>query len=90
MTKASHNVTSKIAPALIGKDPCHQKEIDQLMIALDGSENKSKLGANAILGVSMAIAKAAAKHTQLPLYAYLGGVNSSTLPVPLVLSLIHI
>lgn len=84
VTKAVHHVSSKIAPALIGKDPCHQKEIDHLMIALDGSENKSKLGANAILGVSMAVAKAAAKHTQLPLYTYLGGANSSTLPAPLV------
>src|SRR5207245_714028 len=82
--KAVENVNSKIAPELIGLDPRDQESIDQLMIDLDGTPNKSKLGANAILGVSMAVAKAAAELSQLPLYRYLGGAGARTLPVPMM------
>ena len=82
--KAVDNVNSKIAPELIGLDPRDQEAIDQLMIELDGTPNKSKLGANAILGVSMAIAKAAAELSQLPLFRYLGGAAARTLPVPMM------
>jgi len=82
--KAVDNVNSKIAPELIGLDPRDQESIDQLMIDLDGTPNKSKLGANAILGVSMAVAKAAAELSQLPLYRYLGGSAARTLPVPMM------
>src|SRR2546429_3239278 len=82
--KAVDNVNSKIAPELIGLDPRDQEAIDQLMIELDGTPNKSKLGANAILGVSMAIAKAAAELWQLPLFRYLGGAAARTLPVPMM------
>src|SRR5437588_5700647 len=71
--KAVDNVNSKIAPELIGLDPRDQEAIDNLMIELDGTPNKSKLGANAILGVSMAVAKAAAAASGLPLFRYLGG-----------------
>ena len=84
VTKAISHIHSKITPALIGKNPLDQKEIDHTMIDLDGTENKHKLGANAILGVSMAVAKAASIHTNLPLYKYLGGANSSTLPIPMI------
>ncbi|OBQ51926.1 phosphopyruvate hydratase [Tamlana sp. s12] len=76
------NVNGAIANALIGKNATEQKDIDYTMIELDGTENKSKLGANAILGVSMAVAKAAAKSRNIPLYEYLGGTNSVRLPVP--------
>jgi len=82
--KAVENVNSKIAPELIGLDPRDQEAIDQLMIDLDGTPNKSKLGANAILGVSMAVAKAAAEASNLPLYRYLGGTAARTLPVPMM------
>jgi len=82
--KAVDNVNSKIAPELIGLDPRDQESIDQLMIELDGTPNKSKLGANAILGVSMAVAKAAAELSNLPLYRYLGGAGARTLPVPMM------
>ena len=82
--KAVANVVEKIAPAVIGHDPTHQGEIDALMIALDGTPNKAKLGANAILGVSMAVARAAAQSARLPLYAYLGGVGATRLPVPMM------
>src|SRR6185295_2990781 len=71
--KAVENVNSKIAPELIGLDPRDQEAIDALMIELDGTPNKGKLGANAILGVSLAVAKAAAASSGLPLYRYLGG-----------------
>ena len=81
---AVENVNSKIAPELIGLDPRDQEAIDQLMIDLDGTPNKSKLGANALLGVSMAVAKAAAEASGLPLYRYLGGTNAVTLPVPMM------
>src|ERR1700683_842177 len=82
--KAVDNVNTKIAPELIGLDPRDQEAIDQLMIDLDGTPNKAKLGANAILGVSMAVAKAAAEFSQLPLYRYLGGPGAKTLPCPMI------
>src|SRR5579884_3846191 len=84
VTKAVENVNTKIAPELIGLDPRDQEAIDQLMIELDGTPNKGKLGANAILGVSMAVAKAAASASGLPLYRYLGGPAARTLPVPMM------
>jgi len=80
--KAVENVNSEIAKALIGKNASDQKDIDYTMIELDGTENKSRLGANAILGVSMAVAKAAATSANLPLYEYLGGTNAVRIPVP--------
>src|SRR6266550_3344073 len=82
--KAVENVNGTITPALIGLDPRDQESIDQQMIELDGTPNKSKLGANAILGVSMAVAKAAAELSHLPLYRYLGGTAARTLPVPMM------
>jgi len=80
--KAVDNVNSIIAPELIGQPVTEQLAIDQKMLDLDGTDNKSKLGANAILGVSMAVASAAAKVTGLPLYRYLGGSGAKRLPVP--------
>ncbi|RLD89526.1 MAG: phosphopyruvate hydratase [Bacteroidetes bacterium] len=80
--KAVSHVNNEIAKALTGKDATRQKELDYLMIELDGTENKGKLGANAILGTSMAIARAASQSVNLPLYQYLGGVNSVRIPVP--------
>ena len=80
--KAVENVKTKIAPAITGLDPRNQRLIDRLMIDLDGTPNKSNLGANATLGVSMAVAKSAALSVGLPLYRYLGGTNASLLPVP--------
>ena len=82
--KAVENVNSKIAPELEGKDPREQEAIDRLMIEVDGTPTKAKLGANAILGVSMAVAKAAASATGLPLYRYLGGTSAKVLPVPMM------
>jgi len=82
--KAVANVNEIIAPELFGVDSINQVMIDQIMIELDGTKNKSKLGANAILGVSMACAKAAADTLALPLFQYLGGVNAKTLPVPMM------
>jgi hypothetical protein len=84
VTKAVENVNSKIAPELIGLDPRDQEAIDALMIELDGTPNKAKLGANATLAVSMAVAKAAAELCNLPLYRYLGGNGAKTLPVPML------
>ena len=84
VTKAVENVNTKIAPELIGMDARDQEAIDQLMVELDGTPNKAKLGANAILGVSMAVAKAAAEASGLPLYRYLGGPCAKTLPVPMM------
>ncbi len=84
VSKAVENVNSKIAPELIGLDPRDQEAIDHLMIELDGTPNKAKLGANAILGVSMAVAKSAAEICSLPLYRYLGGPGARTLPVPMM------
>ena len=81
---AIKNIKEKIAPKLIGMDVRKQKEIDGMMIALDGSENKSVLGANAILGCSMAVCRAAAAYYDLPLYRYLGGAQANVLPVPQV------
>ncbi len=81
---AIKNVNETIANELEGIDVCEQKLIDEVLLQLDGTDNKSKLGANAILGVSMACAKAAAQSCQLPLYRYLGGVFAHTLPVPMM------
>ncbi|MBI5598358.1 MAG: phosphopyruvate hydratase [Deltaproteobacteria bacterium] len=82
--KAVRNVEEKIAPEIIGLDCRDQSFIDGLLISLDGTENKKRLGANAILGVSLAVARAAAEAIGLPLYAYVGGVNARTMPVPLM------
>jgi len=81
---AVKNVNEKIAPEVLGMDAMCQEEIDALMIELDGTPNKAKLGANAILGVSLAVAQAAADSTGLPLYRYLGGCNANILPVPMM------
>jgi enolase len=80
--KAVKNVNEVIAPELVGMNASAQREIDEFMIELDGTPNKSNMGANAILGVSLATAKAAACSVGIPLYKYLGGVNTTTLPVP--------
>jgi len=80
--KAVENVNKIIAPELIGKNPKKQEEVDSLMIKLDGTENKAKLGANAILGISLAIAKAAALDEKLPVYQYLGGKEAKRIPIP--------
>jgi enolase len=82
--QAVENVESVLAPELTGIDAANQRLIDDTMIALDGTENKGKLGANAILAVSMACARAAANAFEIPLYRYLGGVNASVLPVPMM------
>lgn len=82
--KAVKNVNDIIAPALLGNDVADQTGIDEMMIALDGTPNKSKLGANAILAVSMAVAKAAAEEANLPLFRYVGGTNAKTLPIPMM------
>ncbi len=82
--KAVHHVNTTIAEALIGQDALDQIEIDQLLIELDGTPNKQKLGANAILGVSMAVAKAAAQLTEQSLFRYLGGVSARLLPAPMM------
>ncbi len=82
--KAVANVNDVIAPKLIGHDPSRQAEIDALLLAIDGTPNKARLGANAILGVSMAVARAAAKASRLPLYAYLGGPGATRLPMPMM------
>ncbi len=84
VTKAVENVNSVIATALQGDDATDQVALDQKLLELDGTESKENLGANAILGVSMAVAKAAAEALGLPLYQYLGGVNAKTLPVPMM------
>jgi len=81
--KAVSHVNGEIASALKGKDALNQKNVDQIMIALDGTENKSRLGANAILAVSLAVARAAAASAGLPLYRYLGGEKANLLPVPM-------
>jgi enolase len=82
--KAVENVNEGIGPELLGMDALDQVIIDRFMIELDGTENKSRLGANAILGVSLAVAKAAAKELEVPLYHYIGGINSRVLPVPMM------
>ncbi|HPC62082.1 MAG TPA: phosphopyruvate hydratase [Verrucomicrobiota bacterium] len=83
VTKAIKNVTGRILPALKGMDALDQIAVDQKMLALDGTETKSKLGANAILAVSLATAKAASEALGMPLFKYLGGVNAKVLPVPM-------
>lgn len=82
--QAVENVNTRIAKALIGRNVLRQENLDALMLELDGTENKEKLGANAILSVSLACAKAAAKALQMPLYRYVGGVNAVTIPVPMM------
>ena len=84
VTKAVRNVNDIIAPALEGFDALDQVEVDEALIKLDGTETKSKLGANALLAVSMATARAAATYLEIPLYRYLGGTNARTLPVPMM------
>jgi len=81
---AVNNVNSKIFDALVGEDATRQKEIDKILLELDGTANKSKLGANAILGTSLAVAKAAASSLELPLYQYIGGVYAHVLPSPMM------
>ena len=82
--KAVDNVNDEIADELIGWDATEQKAIDQMLLELDGTPNKSKLGANAILGTSLAVAKAAASAVGLPLYRYIGGVYAHVLPTPMM------
>ncbi|MGH7577257.1 MAG: phosphopyruvate hydratase [Longimicrobiales bacterium] len=84
VSHAVRNVAETIAPELLGMDAFDQVEVDRAMLALDGSENKSKLGANAMLGVSLAVARAASSEAGLPLYRYLGGPLATLLPVPLM------
>jgi len=82
--KAVDNVNTTIAEEIVGMHVQEQQLIDETLINLDGSENKSNLGANAILGVSLAVAHAAAQSTSLPLFRYIGGVNACTLPIPMM------
>jgi enolase 1/2/3 len=82
--KAVANVNEKIAPVLVGKDATQQSQIDTLMQSMDGTRNKSKLGANAMLGVSLAVARAGATAHNLPLFRYIGGLNANVLPVPMM------
>jgi enolase len=81
--KAVENVNKHLADAVIGLDALDQSAVDRAMLALDGTPNKSKYGANAILGLSLAVARAAANSVGMPLYRYLGGVNATLLPVPM-------
>src|SRR5258706_9238056 len=83
VSKAVKNVTQRILPPLRGVDALDQLSVDRIMLELDGTETKSKLGANAILAVSLATAKAAAQSLRLPLFKYLGGPNAKVLPVPM-------
>ena len=82
--KAVDNVNSVIAPAILGMSALNQREVDHKLIELDGTKTKSNLGANAILGVSLAVAKAAAEYLDIPLYRYIGGVNTYVMPVPMM------
>ena len=84
VANAVKNANEIIAPALVGEDVFEQRKIDQMMIDLDGTDNKGKLGANAILGVSLAVAKAAANELDVPLYRYIGGSNAHVLPTPMM------
>jgi enolase len=84
VSQAVANVNEVIAPELLGLDAVDQREIDRTMCLLDGTKNKSKLGANAILGVSLAVAKAAAESLEIPLYRHIGGTNARTMPVPMM------
>ena len=88
--KAVENINEEIATELIGMNIFDQVGIDKVMIDLDGTENKSKLGANATLGVSLAAARAAAAYLGLPLYQYIGGVNAKVLPVPMKIGRAHV
>ena len=83
--KAVENINKMIAPALVGMPVLNQRAIDYAMLKLDGTKTKSNLGANAILGVSLAVAKAAANYLDIPLYRYIGGTNTYVMPVPMVL-----
>ena len=82
--KAVQNIRRIIAPKLLGMDALNQKEVDRQMLRLDGTPNKTRLGANGILAVSLACAKAAANHLGLPLYGYLGGLSAAELPLPMM------
>ena len=82
--KAVENITERIAEELLGYDASDQRAIDQVMLDLDGTPDKSNFGANAILGVSLAVAKAAAESAELPLFRYVGGPNAHLLPVPMM------
>ncbi|MCK5682433.1 phosphopyruvate hydratase, partial [bacterium] len=84
VSQAVANVNGEIADRIIGFDATRQRELDQALIELDGTENKGRLGANAMLGVSIATAKAAAEVVGLPLYQYIGGINAHLLPVPMM------
>src|SRR5260370_4292244 len=84
LLKAVRNVNETIASRLRGRDALEQPAIDRILLELDGTPNKGKLGANAVLGVSLAVAAAAAKSARLPLYRYLGGTNAKVLPVPMM------
>ena len=84
VSKAVQHVNGEISQTLVGMDAVAQAEVDAALVRLDGADNKSRLGANAILGASLAVAKAAAAHAGLPLYAYLGGPNARDMPVPLI------
>src|SRR5574344_388772 len=82
--KAVKNINEVIAPAIVGMSCLEQRAIDKTMIELDGTKNKAKLGANAILGVSLAVAHAAALYLDMPLYRYIGGINAHVMPVPMM------
>ena len=82
--KATEHVNDQIAEALIGEDVFEQRDLDEIMLELDGTENKGNLGANAILGVSLAVAKAAAEESGQSLFRYVGGVNAHVMPVPMM------
>lgn len=82
--QAVDNVNAKIAPAIVGMNVLCQADLDKVLLRLDGTENKKNLGANALLGVSMAAARAAAEALQVPLYSYLGGTNAKKMPVPMM------
>jgi enolase len=84
VTRAVQNVEAEIAPAVLGEEALDQRLIDQVLVDLDGTPNKARLGANAILGVSLAVAKAAADEVGVPLYRYVGGANAHVLPVPMM------
>src|SRR5688572_30433565 len=84
VTRAVRNVNEILGPEIIGLNAAEQREIDRTMLKLDGTDNKGKLGANALLAISLAVAKAAAADADMPLYRYLGGVNAHTLPVPMM------
>ena len=82
--RAVENVNKKIQKSLIGENALNQEKIDEKMIKLDGTKDKSKLGANAILGVSIAVARAAAKYKEVPLYKYIGGMSGNVIPIPMM------